>query len=177
MPRPAFRLAKSPDAYPIALMSRELIETGLSGWSWPPERVARSIQARDTVVLVAAVQNHVIGFAIMNFGDAQAHLSLLAVQSSYQRCGIGRQMMEWLEESALVAGIATVNLELRANNHTARDFYRVLGFKEAAYIPGYYHGVETALRMSRDIRRRIPGHIGWSPVSLPSVSESRNRRR
>ena len=159
MPNLAFRLARLPDAHPIALMSRELIETGLAAWSWPPERVTRSIQARDTIVLVAAVRNPVVGFAIMNFGDAQAHLSLLAVRSSHQRCGIGTRMIAWLEESALVAGIATINLELRATNHAARDFYRTLGFAETAYIQGYYGGVETALRMSRDIRRYISDRI------------------
>ena len=159
MPAPVLRLARPPDAYPIALMSREMIEAGLRGWSWDPERVARSIQSRDTVVLVADIHSHVTGFAIMNFGDAQAHLSLLAVAATHRRCGIGRRMMAWLEESALTAGIATVNLELRAHNFAARDFYRALGFKEAAYIAGYYRGVETALRMTRDIRRAIPDRI------------------
>ena len=153
------RLANFADAQSIALMSRELIETGLSGWSWDPKRVARSIQAKDTIVVVAAVHNHLTGFAIMNFGDEQAHLSLLAVAASHQRCGIGTQLMAWLDESALVAGITTVNLELRANNFGARDFYRALGFADAAYIPGYYRGVETALRMSRDIRRQMPNRI------------------
>jgi [ribosomal protein S18]-alanine N-acetyltransferase len=159
MTGPNLRLANFADAQSIALMSRELIEAGLSGWSWDPKRVARAVQARDTVVVVAAVSHHLTGFAIMNFGDEQAHLSLLAVTPTHQRCGIGRQMMGWLEESALVAGIATVNLELRASNFAARDFYRALGFTEAAYIPGYYCGVETALRMSRDIRRQVPNRI------------------
>jgi ribosomal-protein-alanine N-acetyltransferase len=159
MSSPVLRLASNSDAQAIALMSRDLIEAGLSGWSWDPRRVARSIQARDTIVAVSAVENHLIGFAIMNFGDTQAHLSLLAVQPLYQRCGIGRQIMNWLDEAALVAGIATVNLELRANNFAARDFYRALGYTEAAYIPGYYRGVETALRMSRDIRRQVPDRI------------------
>ena len=159
MSSPVLRLASNADAQAIALMSRDLIEAGLSGWSWDPRRVARSIQARDTIVAVSAVENHLIGFAIMNFGDTQAHLSLLAVQPLYQRCGIGRQIMNWLDEAALVAGIVTVNLELRANNFAARDFYRALGYTEAAYIPGYYRGVETALRMSRDIRRQVPDRI------------------
>jgi len=159
MSSPVLRLASNADAQAIALMSRDLIEAGLSGWSWDPRRVARSIQARDTIVAVSAVENHLIGFAIMNFGDTQAHLSLLAVQPLYQRCGIGRQIMNWLDEAALVAVIATVNLELRANNFAARDFYRALGYTEAAYIPGYYRGVETALRMSRDIRRQVPDRI------------------
>ncbi len=153
------RLANFADAQSIALMSRELIEAGLSGWSWNPGRVARSIEARDTLVVVAAFRAHLTGFAIMNFGDEQAHLSLLAVTPSHQRCGIGTRLMAWLEDSALVAGIATINLELRANNFAARDFYRALGFTEAAYIPGYYRGVETALRMSRDIRRQVANRI------------------
>jgi hypothetical protein len=38
-------------------------------------------------------------------------------------------------------------------------FYRSLAFKETTYLPGYYRGVETALRMSRDIRGSIPDSI------------------
>jgi ribosomal protein S18 acetylase RimI-like enzyme len=49
-----------------------------------------------------------------------------------------------------------ITLELRANNYGARSFYRLVGFEEGAYIPGYYRGVETALRMARDIRRHVP---------------------
>ena len=156
MTAPVIRLATPADAYEIAVMSRYLIEIGLRGWSWHPERVARAIRARDTNVLVAEVADHLVGFAIMEFGDTKAHLSLFAVKPAHQRCGIGRRMMEWLEDSALTAGIATIHLELRTNNFAGRSFYHVLGFKETAYVPGYYRGVETALRMSRDIRRAIP---------------------
>jgi ribosomal protein S18 acetylase RimI-like enzyme len=156
METPAFRLATPGDAYEIAVMSRCLIEVGLRGWSWHPERVAKAIRARDTNVLVAEAAGNTVGFAIMEFGDTRAHLSLLAVKHAHQRCGIGRLMMDWLEEAALAAGIATITLELRANNFGARCFYRMLGYRETAYLPGYYRNVETAVRMSRDIRRRIP---------------------
>ncbi|MBI4206325.1 MAG: GNAT family N-acetyltransferase [Betaproteobacteria bacterium] len=156
MSTPVFRLATAADAYEIAVMSRYLVEVGLRGWSWHPERVAKAIRARDTSVVVVEVKENLVGFAIMEFGDIKAHLSLLAVKPSHQRCSIGRQMVDWLEETALVAGISTINLELRANNFGARCFYKMLGFKEMAYIPGYYRGVETAVKMSRDIRRAIP---------------------
>jgi ribosomal protein S18 acetylase RimI-like enzyme len=43
-------------------------------------------------------------------------------------------------------------LELRANNHVARAFYTDIGFAEAAQVPGYYRGVETAVRMVRVLR-------------------------
>ena len=156
MSAPRYRLANPADAYEIAVMSRYLIEVGLRGWTWPPERVGKAIRARDTNVLVANVKQHLVGFAIMDFGDTAAHLSLLAVKPTHQRCGIGKQLVAWLEEAALAAGITSVSLELRSNNFPARTFYRMLGYKELAYIPGYYRGVETAVKMGRDIRRIAP---------------------
>jgi ribosomal protein S18 acetylase RimI-like enzyme len=159
MIEPALRLARPADAYEIAVMSRYLIEVGLRGWTWPPERVVKAVRARDTNVLAADVKQHLVGFAIMDFGDTSAHLSLLAVKPSHQRCGIGRLLMDWMEEAALTAGITTVSLELRVNNFGARAFYRMLGYKEISYIPGYYRGVETAVKMTRDIRRPVSDRI------------------
>jgi len=160
---PHYRLANPADAYEIAVMSRYLIEVGLRGWTWPPERVAKAVRARETNVLVADVNQHVVGFAIMDFGDTSGHLSLLAVKPTHQRCGIGRQLMAWLEKAALTAGITTVNLELRSNNFAARAFYRMLGYKELAYIQGYYRGVETAVKMARDIRPVVPSTLREMP--------------
>ena len=159
MSQPLYRLAVPTDAYEIAVMSRYLIEVGLRGWSWPPERVASAVRARNTNVVAACVKENLVGFAIMEYGDNAGHLSLLAVKPSHQRCGIGRQLMSWLEETALTAGIMTVNLELRVNNFAARTFYRSMGYKETSYVPGYYRGLETAVKMTRDIRRVIPDRI------------------
>ncbi len=159
MSHATIRLAQPADAYEIGVMSRYLIEVGLHGWSWPPERVLRAMRDAATNVAVAEVSGHLVAFAIMEFGDTRAHVSLLAVKPSHQRCGIGRELVAWMMEAALVAGIETVTLELRASNHGARLFYRAVGFTETAYLPGYYRGVETALRMSRDIRRAIPDSI------------------
>jgi ribosomal-protein-alanine N-acetyltransferase len=96
----------------------------------------------------------------MDFGDASAHLSLLAVKPTHQRCGIGRRLVQWQEAAALTAGIHTVSLELRSNNFGARAFYRTLGYRELSYLPGYYRGVETAVKMGRDIRPVAPRSLG-----------------
>jgi ribosomal-protein-alanine acetyltransferase len=144
-------LAAAADATPIAAMSRELIEAGLP-WSWTPERVRRNLRQPETLVLTARDAEHLAGFAIMQFGDKRAHLSLFAVRPDYQRQGVGRRMLEWLTASALTAGIASVHLELRETNLGARRFYLNQGFAETARIPGYYRGAETAVRMLREIR-------------------------
>jgi ribosomal-protein-alanine N-acetyltransferase len=160
------RPGRSADAARIAAMSRDLIESGL-GWSWGPERVARSIANKDTFTLLACDRDLVVAFAIMYFGDEHAHLNLLAVRPSHQRLGIGRHMVEWLIESARVAGIATIHLELRAANYVARGFYRSLGFTESAYIPGYYRGREMALRMMRMLRKPGAPLPAWPAPKLP----------
>ncbi|MBE7417880.1 MAG: GNAT family N-acetyltransferase [Ideonella sp.] len=141
------RLADAGDADILARMSRDLIEAGL-GWRYRADRVRRLIARRDTVVLVAcAGLGGVAGFAVMQFDDEHAHLLLLAVQPSHRRQGLGRRMMRWLLQTARVAGMVSVHLELRATNLPALQFYRALGFAQTLVLAGYYEQREAAIRM------------------------------
>jgi ribosomal protein S18 acetylase RimI-like enzyme len=143
------RLAKPSDGDNIARMSRRLIEAGLPWWCWTPKRVAKAIRSPDTIGIVAKVGRKMAGFAVMYFGDENAHLNLLAVEPVYRRRGIGREMVTWLECSCSVAGILRVSLEVRATNLPAISFYRSLGFDVGERIARYYCGQEAAVRMTR----------------------------
>ena len=143
--------ASARDARYLAVLARDLIEAGL-GWGYRPNRIAALIRDPETVALVARERSRPVGFAIMRFGDERAHLVLLAVQPAHQRRGIGRRLIEWQLESALVAGLTSVHVELRASNAAAYAFYRSAGFAETFRVPGYYGGRETALRMIRLLR-------------------------
>jgi [ribosomal protein S18]-alanine N-acetyltransferase len=149
----SLRLARLAEADSIANLSRDLIEYGLN-WRWTPVRVAGSIRAANVNVLVASMQEEIAGFAIMRYGDDDAHLDLLAVAPPYRRSGIGRQLIEWLEECAMVAGIFNVALEVRAGNEEAQLFYSRMGYRTLLQLPGYYQGIESAVRMGRDLSRR-----------------------
>jgi ribosomal-protein-alanine N-acetyltransferase len=148
------QLARLADAAAIADMSRVLIESGLH-WRWTPQRITASIRAANVNVLVARIHNGIGGFAIMRYGDDVAHLDLLAVAPVYRRSGIARQLLEWLEKCALVAGIFRIDLEVRAANTGARLFYERMGYRALIHLPGYYEGVEDALRMSRNLSRGL----------------------
>jgi len=146
----SLRLATRDDAAAIARMSRDLIEQGL-GWSWTTPRVLRSVRSADTNAVLALEDQRIAGFAIMKYGDAEAHLLLLAVQPSAQRRGVGTALTRWVEASALVAGIGQVYLEVRAGNAAARAFYERLGYVAVQGLPGYYQAREAAVRMARDL--------------------------
>ncbi len=157
--------ARRNDATALALMARDLIEAGL-GWEYRAERIARFIDDRETVVLVARDRGDVIGFAVMHFGDERAHLTLLAVSPTYQRRGIARRMLAWLSESASVAGVSSIHVELRAGNTAARRLYRSSGFAETLRLPGYYRGRESALRMIRMLRTPNTIVASWRPPMI-----------
>ena len=145
------QFAERSDAATLAGMSRDLIEDGL-GWRYRTQSVQQLIADRETVTLVARHADNVAGFAIMKFGDERAHLVLLAVRPAFQRRGIARQIIQWLVESATIAGVASLHVELRARNTDAHAFYRAIGFAETLRLPGYYSGRETAIRMIRMLR-------------------------
>jgi ribosomal-protein-alanine N-acetyltransferase len=153
----SLRLARPADAAAIASLSRDSIEYGLQ-WRWTPARVAASIRAPNVNVLVAWIHSNIAGFAIMRYGEDIAHLDLLAVAPPYRRAGVARQLLEWLEKCAVVAGIFNVTLEVRAGNEGAQLFYKRMGYRTLLQLPGYYQGVEAALRMGRDLSRRPADH-------------------
>jgi ribosomal-protein-alanine N-acetyltransferase len=151
-------LARRADAAALAHMSARYVEYGLRP-AWTAVRLLWHIRDADSVVLTARSASALAAFAIMRFGDERAHLNLLAVEPAWRRRGLARALLTWLEESALTAGTFTVSLELRAGNAAARAFYAALGYQEYGEIRGYYQGVETALRLRRDVRvqRATPG--------------------
>jgi ribosomal-protein-alanine N-acetyltransferase len=144
------RKAHTSDARIIAAISRLHIEHGLR-WRWTAKKVRRSIEDAETMVLVASVQGDVAGFAIMQFGDEQAHLHLLAVQPRYRRQKIGTSMLAWLEKSCVTAAIRNIRLEVRAANRIACDFYAGLGYRHLARVSAYYDRQEAAIVMGKSL--------------------------
>ena len=144
-------LAKPRHASHLAEMSKRLIEQGLPWHNWTTKRMAKAIRRDDNVTVLCMGAGKVLGFASMQFGDEIAHLNLLAVESAHQRRGYAAAMLEWLEESCLIAGISSVALEVRENNRQAIRFYKGQGFECRETVPHYYCGTETALRMKKKL--------------------------
>jgi ribosomal-protein-alanine N-acetyltransferase len=163
----SLRRARRTDLADIAALSRDSIETGLIP-AWTEPRLERMLRHRETMVLVArgtavapgpaaapGPPAQFAGFGIMVYGDTRAHLNLLGVDPQFQRRGVGRRILRWLERSALEAGTFDITLEVRAANHAAQAFYLALGYEPTGRIDRYYQGVEDAIRMRRDLR--VPG--------------------
>jgi ribosomal-protein-alanine acetyltransferase len=155
---PDIGLAALADAQSIALISRDEIEYGLH-WNWTPPRVRRAIEDRDTNVVVARHGTSVIGFAMMKYRSDDAHLLLLGVTPGYRRKGVATAMLVWLEETLRVAGIAAIQVEVRASNRVALAFYAKLGYEQVNATHRYYQGLETALHLVKELASPGPRRI------------------
>ncbi len=131
----------------MATLSRDLVEQGMDDWSWTHKRVLKNLKHPDVAGVTAREGKAIAGFTIMHFSEQTAHLNLLAVYPVYQRCGVGRALMEWHEETARTAGIRRIDLEVREANMNARRFYRRLGYQEKRLIETYYCNGESAVTM------------------------------
>ena len=148
------RAAHRSEAKEIATMSRLQVEHGLN-WRWTAAKVRRQIEDRETMVLVASIDGELQGFAIMKFGDMEAHLLLLAVEPKSRRQGIGTRLVRWLEKSCATAGTQNIRLEVRASNSSAVKFYEDLEYRRMGRIAGYYDGREAAVVMIRSLGGEI----------------------
>ncbi len=148
------RAAHRSEAKEIATMSRLQVEHGLN-WRWTAAKVRRQIEDRETMVLVASIDGELQGFAIMKFGDMEAHLLLLAVEPKSRRQGIGTRLVRWLEKSCATAGMQNIRLEVRASNSSAVKFYEDLEYRRMGRIAAYYDGREAAVVMIRSLGGEI----------------------
>ncbi len=144
-------LARSSDAARIAALSRDSIERGLS-WSWTPQRVLRSLRDVATNTIVAREPGILAGFAIMKYRDDEAHLLLMAIHSARRRRGIASALLDWLEVTARVAGIASIRVEARDTNFAARQFYGKHGYMQVELLRGYYENRDDAVVLKRLLR-------------------------
>jgi len=145
---PSVRLATPSDARAIAELSRDFIEYGL-GWTYTPNRILRAIRSRTTNVAVMSERTHLLAAGIMEYGETEAHLVLLGVHPGQRRRGLGRNVLLWLQECALTAGLERVGVEARADNPGAIDFYLRQGYEIRGRVPAYYRGLVDAVRLEK----------------------------
>ncbi len=152
--RTTVEFAKFSDVTEIGNLSRKYIEHDL-GWKYTPEKLKKIIKNRSKNVIVARKGNKLVGFGIMTYYEEQANLDLLAVKMIYRHRGIGKQIVKWLEEVALTAGIFNIFVQVRKINNGAIIFYKKLGYEIIDEKSGYYRGQETGVIMSKNIRQMI----------------------
>jgi len=114
---------------------------------------------RDAEALTPA---RLLGYGTLLFrhGSSRARLYSFCVHPDSRGTGLGRQLLEALEEAARARGSIRLGLEVRADNRTALALYRRMGFRLERWLPEYYEDGCAAWQMVKALEAAAPGAQG-----------------
>ena len=96
----------------------------------------------NTIALVAKANSEIAGFIIAQVEVENdvlyGHIITINVSPNYRRKGIGRKMLQEIEEMLKQKGIMECHLEVRENNSAALHLYQNNGYKKVGKLEKYY---------------------------------------
>lgn len=161
---------------------------GAIGYVTPPtrteidawlEQTLTAVRSGDAALAVALVDGSVQATGLWRRSPHEmfrqsAEIEKVMVHPSARGLGLGRLIGEALVQSARAAGLETLDLGVRGNNHGAIELYEQLGFHEWGRLPNVievgderYDAVRMMLALGHGpgivLRGSEPGGPGWSP--------------
>jgi len=100
----------------------------LRPWNDPRRDVVRKLTVQRELFLVAVEGDAVLGSVMAGYDGHRGWVNYLAVDPDARGRGIGRALMASAERGLLDLGCPKVNLQVRATNAAAIEFYKRLGY-------------------------------------------------
>lgn len=101
------------------------------------------------------LESNLAGFVLVERSSRNAlptgHIVTLDVDPAQRRRGVGKLLMQTVEEQMKQEGAGAISLEVAQNNAAALQFYRNLGFVTTGKIANYYAGKVDAEVMEKAI--------------------------
>ncbi|HEY8939688.1 MAG TPA: GNAT family N-acetyltransferase [Cellvibrio sp.] len=133
------RRAQASDAEALSNLYNEL--TTLSKPSILPERISALAASDHTHLLVCDDDGDVLATAlvclcedVMFENQPFAVVENVVVSQEYLRQGIGKSMMDYIENFCLEQNCSKIMLQTSSENRSARDFYSAMGYDPDAKI-------------------------------------------
>jgi ribosomal-protein-alanine N-acetyltransferase len=108
--------------------------------AWSRSSMAATLSDRDTIALVAADEDALLGYAavLAPGGASDADVLTIAVAEAARGRGVGRSLLERLLAEATARGASRIFLEVRADNPVATALYVSAGFEVVGRRAHYY---------------------------------------
>lgn len=116
---------------------------------WSADMLLQEIRKDRSIVVVAVVDEKIVGFASLAVMFDEGHITNVAVKESHRKRGIGSMMMDKLIALSEKFPLCMLTLEVRISNVDAINLYKSKGFVIVGARANYYNDTnEDALIMS-----------------------------
>jgi [ribosomal protein S18]-alanine N-acetyltransferase len=120
--------------------------------AYSQEELAEFISHRRSQTWVAAENDEVAGFLIAQHEPRKLlHIVTIDVVESQRRRGVGKLLMDAVENWGREHGVQLIALETAEDNLTGQKFYAARGYRKVDEIEGYYGDGKTAWVMVKEL--------------------------
>src|SRR5208337_3787923 len=99
-------------------------------WNDPKKDIARKLAVNPELFLVGLLGDELVATVMAGYEGHRGWINYLAVSLAHRRQGYGRRMMTEAEGWLRRLRCPKINLQVRAANRGAIEFYRRLGYSE-----------------------------------------------
>ncbi len=118
----------------VRITRENMAQIILSAWGveWRDETLLETLMDANLLIEVALEGQKVVGYHVLDQMEDYIFIVSIQLEKQHQGKGLGRFMMERVEESAIRSGLEGVELCVQSTNEQAIGFYRHLGYRLAS---------------------------------------------
>jgi len=98
-------------------------------WNDPRKDIQRKLTTQAELFLVGELAGSIVATVMAGYDGHRGWVNYLAVAPAHQKRGYGRLLMQQVEDRLLARGCPKLNIQVRAGNHDALQFYRRIGYR------------------------------------------------
>ena len=100
----------------------------LRPWNDPHKDIQRKLTTQAELFLVGALNGSLVATLMAGYDGHRGWVNYLAVDPAHRSKGYGRSLMRRAEELLAARGCPKLNIQVRADNQEALQFYRKIGY-------------------------------------------------
>ena len=106
----------------------------IRSWNNPKLDIQRKANTQKDLFFVGEFSNKIIATAMFGYDGHRGWLNYFAVLPQFQKSGFGKQLLEFGELILVDKGCPKLNLQIRADNKKAINFYKAVGYNKDEVI-------------------------------------------
>ncbi len=98
-------------------------------WNAPEQLIRAKQQVQPELFLVCVWDGRLVGTVMAGFDGVRGWVHKVACHPDARRQGVAARLMQAAEQGLAERGCVKLNIQVRAGNHAALDFYRAAGYE------------------------------------------------
>ena len=103
-------------------------------WNDPVKDIERKLTVQRELFLLLEKDGEILGSVMGGYDGHRGSVNYLGIHPDHKNEGLGKLLMNRIEEKLIKIGCPKINLMVRNSNLDVQEFYRVIGYEEQGVI-------------------------------------------